>query len=382
MPLDQQTIENWMNLALQLAQRGLGSVEPNPLVGAIVLTPAGELAGAGWHQRFGGPHAEIHALQAAGEQAREGTLIVTLEPCSHFGKTPPCVQAVIAAGIRRVIIGCQDPAPHVYGQGIATLRAAGIEVEVGCCERAAQQLIAPFAQLLLEQRPFVIGKWAMTLDGRIAARTGHSQWISNERSRSVVHQLRGRVDGILTGIGTALADDPLLTPRPAGLRTPLRIVLDSKAQLPLQSQLVRTVETAPVLLFHAPAAPPERVAVLQALGVETCPVPTSSEGQLSWNDILLELGRRRLTNLLVEGGARILGSLWDERLLDEVHVFVAPKLVGGTSAPGPLGGMGLAAIPSGTVLEDPVWQQLGSDCYLHGRVRPEFRRTTPTGFDS
>jgi diaminohydroxyphosphoribosylaminopyrimidine deaminase/5-amino-6-(5-phosphoribosylamino)uracil reductase len=351
-------------------------------VGAIVLNPAGELAGSGWHQRFGGPHAEIHALQAAGEQARGGTLIVTLEPCSHFGKTPPCVQAVIAAGIRRVIVGCQDPAPHVNGQGIATLRAAGIEVEVGCCGRAAQQLIAPFAQLLLEQRPFMIGKWAMTLDGRIAARTGHSQWISNEQSRSLVHQLRGRVDGILVGIGTALADDPLLTPRPAGQRTPLRIVLDSKAQLPLQSQLVRTVGTTPVLLFHAPAAPPERVAALQGMGVVTCPVPTSSQGQLSWQEILAELGRRRLTNLLVEGGARILGSLWDERLLDEVHVFVAPKLVGGALAPGPVGGTGLPSVPAGTVLEDPVWQQLGSDCYLHGRVRAEFRRSTQTSFDS
>ncbi|MCA9060884.1 MAG: bifunctional diaminohydroxyphosphoribosylaminopyrimidine deaminase/5-amino-6-(5-phosphoribosylamino)uracil reductase RibD, partial [Planctomycetaceae bacterium] len=203
--------EQWMSRALTIAARGLGSVEPNPAVGAVVTTATGDFVAEGWHQQFGGPHAEVHAIRAAGDRCRGATLYVTLEPCSHHGKTPPCADAVIAAGFRRVIVGCQDPAPHVAGQGLRKLREAGIEVVTGVCEGAAQRLIAPFSMLQTCQRPWVIAKWAMSLDGRIATHTGDSQWISNSTSREFVHQMRGRMDAIITGSGTVHADNPRLT---------------------------------------------------------------------------------------------------------------------------------------------------------------------------
>ena len=204
-----------MDAALKLARRGEGFVEPNPMVGAVIVSQQGEIVGEGWHQAFGGPHAEVHALAAAGERGRGGTLYVTLEPCCHFGKTPPCTQAIIRAGICKVVVATGDPAPHVAGGGIRELRKAGIDVEVGVREADAKELIAPFVKMVTKQRPWVIAKWAMTLDGKLATHDGHSKWISNAEARAEVHRLRGRVDAIVTGIGTAAADNPMLTSRPA-----------------------------------------------------------------------------------------------------------------------------------------------------------------------
>ncbi len=362
--------EKWMQQALQLAVQGRGCVEPNPMVGAVVLSADGALCGTGWHQQFGGPHAEVFALQSAGEQTRGGTLYVTLEPCNHHGKTPPCTAAVITSGVRRVVVGCEDPAAHVNRAGIAQLRAAGIEVEVGVLETAALDLIAPFHTLQVQQRPFVHAKWAMTLDGRIASRTGHSQWISSSESRELVHRLRGQMDGILVGSGTARMDDPLLTARPAGPRTATRIVLDSQAQLPLNSQLVQTARQVPVLLFAVDSAPTNRIQQLQLQGIEVCQLPPDTAGRPQLVEVLLELGRRNLTNILVEGGSHLLGSLWDAQLIDELHVFIAPKLIGGETALGPVGGVGLSHIPAVAILQQATWRQLGTDLYLTGRVTP------------
>src|SRR5581483_10404701 len=240
-------LDAWhMARALELAELGRGYVEPNPLVGCIVVQGA-EVIGEGWHRRFGGPHAEIDALAVAGHRAKGGTLVVTLEPCCHWGKTPPCTKAVIAAGIRRVVVAQRDPFPAVSGGGIDELRAAGIEVEVGVREDEARILNAPYLKLLETGRPWIIAKWAMSLDGKLATRTGHSQWISGDKSRRVAHAMRGRVDAVLVGRGTVEADDPLLTARPVGPRVATRIVLDSRATLSSDSQLVRTVEAAPVL---------------------------------------------------------------------------------------------------------------------------------------
>ena len=250
--------EAMMRRALELAERGQGSVEPNPAVGAVIVNDSGQILGEGWHQVFGGPHAEVYTLAAAGHAARGATLFVTLEPCCHFGKTPPCSKALIAAGIRQVIVAMRDPAPHVDGGGIQELRDAGIDVEVGLLEREAMRLVAPFVQLTLNRRPWFHAKWAMTLDGKIASRTGQSQWITNEASRAVVHRLRGRMDAILVGIGTAIADDPLLTARPAGSRVATRIVIDSRLRIPPDSQLVRTVSQSPVLLITTPQASTQR----------------------------------------------------------------------------------------------------------------------------
>ncbi len=361
--------ESIMRHACNLARRGSGMVEPNPAVGAVIVDDSGRILGEGWHQKFGGPHAEIHAIAAAGISARGATLFVTLEPCCHFGKTPPCSQAVIAAGLRRVVIATRDPAPHVDGGGIAELRAAGIEVEVGLLEADARRLIAPFIQLMFDQRPWFHAKWAMTLDGKIAAHTGHSQWISNEASRVVVHQLRGRMDGILIGIGTALTDDPLLTARPAGPRFATRILVDSSARLPLESQLVRTCHESPVLVITTAAAPREQQLMLEQAGVEVVQIDADAAGHPDLRLLAAELGRRKMTNVLLEGGGTLLGSFFDACLVDEVHAFIAPKIVGGARAKSPVLGQGLETIPAVASLEDPEIEVLDGDLYLHGPVR-------------
>lgn len=360
------TAEQAMRRAIELARRGLGWVEPNPAVGAVLVADDGRVIGEGWHERFGGPHAEVMALAAAGEAARGATLFVTLEPCCHFGKTPPCSRAVIAAGIRRVVVGTLDPAAHANGGGIAELKAAGIEVELGLLGREARRLIAPFAKLMTTGLPWVHAKWAMTLDGRIASKTGSSRWITNEASRAVVHQLRSRMDAILVGVGTVLADDPLLTARPAGPRNSTRIVLDSTARTPLESQLVRTAGEAPVMVATTDHAPAERVAALRAAGVEVLVLPADTDGHPELRALMLELGRRRLTNVLVEGGSGVLGGLFDHGLIDEVHAFVAGKLIGGAAAAAPFSGAGRADMRDALSLVESSVQVLDGNVYLHG----------------
>jgi diaminohydroxyphosphoribosylaminopyrimidine deaminase/5-amino-6-(5-phosphoribosylamino)uracil reductase len=364
--------ESLMGRALQLAERGRGFVEPNPLVGAVVVRD-GQVVGEGWHERFGQLHAEPIALQRAGAQARGGTLYVTLEPCCHHGKTPPCTAAIIAAGVARVVAAMPDPFPQVAGRGLEALRQAGIAVEVGLLERAARTLNAPYLKLIKRGRPWVIAKWAMSLDGKIATRSGAARWISGEASRRRVHELRGRVDGILVGITTALADDPLLTARPPGPRTAVRIVLDSRLRLPLTSQLVRTAREAPVLIAHAPEAEAARRQALVAAGCECLAFPADAElSQLT--NLLAELGRRRLTNLLVEGGARVLGRFRDHGEIDEVYAFVAPKLIGGATAPSAVGGDGAITLADAPPLEVLNIERLDDDVLIHGRLRTEARQ--------
>lgn len=355
--------------ALELAARGLGSVEPNPPVGAVLVDDELRCLGEGWHQHYGGPHAEVHALQGAGAAARGATLYVTLEPCCHFGKTPPCSQAVIAAGVRRVVAAMSDPAPHVGGKGFADLRTAGIEVTVGLEETAARRLTAPFVCLMLDRRPWVHAKWAMTLDGKIASRTGHSQWISSPASRAVVHLLRGRMDAILVGVGTALADDPLLTARPPGPRTPTRIVVDSHLRLPPAGQLARSRSAGPVIVVTTATADSERAEALSRSGVEVLRVAAAADGRPDLTALLTELGQRRMTNLLVEGGSAIHGAFHDAGLIDEVHAFIATKLVGGASAPSPMGGAGGETIPETSSLQHVELQTLDGDVYLRGVTR-------------
>ena len=228
-----------MGRAIELASCGIGRVEPNPAVGAVIVDAELNLIAEGYHERFGGPHAEINALHQAGELPETATMFVTLEPCCHQGKTPPCTSALIDAGIKKVVIGMQDAAPHVDGRGIAQLKSAGIDTEVGLLQDQIRRLNAPFIKLVTTGMPYVHAKWAMTLDGKIASRTGHSKWISNSMSREVVHRLRGRMDAVLIGSGTASADDPLLTARPDGPRAAARIVLDSQAKLPINAPVER-----------------------------------------------------------------------------------------------------------------------------------------------
>ena len=355
-----------MERALALAERGQGFVEPNPMVGCVIVQ-GDRIVGEGWHQRFGGPHAEIEALAQAADAAAGATMYVTLEPCCHFGKTPPCTNAILAAKIARVVIAQQDPFPQVDGGGIRQLEAAGIPVERGPLERASRELNAPYVKLVTAHRPWVLAKWAMSLDGKIATGSGDSRWISNETSRQRVHRLRGRVDAIIVGRGTAEADDPLLIAKPPGPRIAARVVLDSLASLAPDSQLVRTAREAPVWVVASDQSPDEHRRRLMEAGcvVVVSPGITSDE-RLAW--LLDELGRRCMTNVLVEGGGRLLGALMDLRAIDEVHVFVAPKLIGGTQAKSPMAGRGAPSIAAALALDRPVIEQLDGDVYVRGRV--------------
>jgi diaminohydroxyphosphoribosylaminopyrimidine deaminase/5-amino-6-(5-phosphoribosylamino)uracil reductase len=355
---------SFMSQALDLAQRGRGNVEPNPLVGCVIVRN-GQLVGQGYHQRFGGPHAEIEALRAAGAAARGAGVYVTLEPCCHQGQTGPCTQALIEAGVAQVVVGCQDPNPLVAGQGLAALRAAGIEVQTGLLHAQATQLLAPFTKLITTGRPWVIAKWAMTLDGKIAARNRSSQWISNEASRAAVHKMRGQVDAILVGRGTVVADDPRLTARPPGARIATRVVLDSTASLALDSQLTQSTDQAPLLVATTAAAPPENRRALEACGAEIVVLPGQDRGE-QMAALLLELGSRQMTNLLVEGGSEVFGTLLDLHAIDEVHVFVAPKLIGGRGAASPIAGQGLVDMAAAVELRQMQVEILADNLHIHG----------------
>jgi len=362
--------DRYMTRALALAVQGMGTVEPNPMVGCVLVRD-GQIVGEGFHEQFGGPHAEINALAEAGDLAAGGTAYVTLEPCCHHGKTPPCTQSLVRAGVARVVVAIQDPFPQVDSGGMRELQAAGVQCDIGVQAAPANWLLAPYRKLLSTGRPWVIAKWAMTLDGKLATRSGDSKWISSEASRAVVHQLRGRVDAVMVGSGTAQADDPLLTARPldrADLkRFATRIVVNSTASLPIKSRLVETARDVPVLVATAADATTDACERLTDAGVEVFSCSgTTHEQRLA--ALLDELGNRRMTNILVEGGSRLLGTLFEMRAVDEVHVFIAPKLVGGTAAPSPIGGAGVERMASALKLADIAIEELEGDVYVHGRI--------------
>jgi len=349
-----------MRRALALAERGRGAVEPNPMVGAVVVSADGRLVGEGWHERFGGPHAEVNAFATAGDAARGGTLYVTLEPCCHHGKTPPCTDAVLRSGVRRVVTAIADPFPKVAGGGIAVLQAAGVDVTVGVGEAEARELNAPYLKLVGTGMPWVIAKWAMSLDGKIATRTGDSKWISGEESRRRVHELRGRVDAILVGRGTVIADDPLLTARPPGPLVATRIILSASGELPERCQLRSTAKDVPVIVYTT-AGNAGKLAGWQADGAE---LVTLSPGERGVEQLLRDLGRRRFTNVLVEGGAGVLGSFLDADAIDEAHVYLAAKLIGGASATSSVGGVGIGRIADTARFRIVESESIGGDVFV------------------
>ena len=358
-----------MRRALLIADRGRGGVEPNPLVGAVIVDDQRRLIAEGWHAQFGSDHAEIVAVQAASQT--EGTrLFVTLEPCSHHGRTPPCADALIDAGFKEVVIGCMDPAPHVSGRGITRLKESGVSVITGLCDREARQLIAPFALLQLNRRPWVHAKWAMTLDGRIATSSGHSKWITGGQSRQEVHRMRGVMDAVITGAGTVRSDDPELTARPAGPRVATRIVLDRYGRsLESGSRLIATIDVAPVIVCLAEDATAAAAQRIRNLGAEVLPLPQTSTGQLCVHSLLKELGQRNMTHVLVEAGAGVLGAFFDAQLIDEFHAFIAPKLIGGVGALSPIGGIGMESVSVLPDLESVQVQCFDDDVLIRGRMR-------------
>ena len=354
-----------MRRALRLASKGRGRVEPNPMVGAVVVK-RGKIVGEGYHREFGGPHAEVNAIREAGTAAKGATVYVTLEPCSHHGKTPPCTGLLIDSKVSRVVAAMGDPDDRVAGNGFRRLREAGIEVETGLLEEQARELNAPYLKLRTQGIPYVIAKWATTLDGRIATPSGDSKWITGEVARRHVHRVRNRVDAILVGIGTALKDDPLLTCRLPGGRRPRRIVLDSRARLPLDSQLVRTVPEAEVILVSTSLAPKGRVRDLRDAGVRTLTVRTR-KGVCSLRDLARKLGEMQITNLMVEGGAETLASFFAEGLVDRAMVYVAPKIIG--DGPAPVSGLALGKMADAIQLQQARTRRLGEDLLVDGVVR-------------
>jgi diaminohydroxyphosphoribosylaminopyrimidine deaminase/5-amino-6-(5-phosphoribosylamino)uracil reductase len=358
----------WMRRALELAARGRGRVEPNPPVGAVIVR-RGTLIGEGFHEKFGGPHAEIRAMTAASGACRGATLYVTLEPCTGLDKkTPPCCDAVLKAGFRRVVIGASDPTQR---SAVPRLQAAGIAVMTGVLEKECRRMIAPFLKLRALGIPYVIAKWAMTADGKIATVTGESRWISSDASRDLVQQWRNQADALLVGIGTVLRDDPLLTCRIPEGHNPLRIVLDAEARIPLTSRLVATARAAPLVIACLPLVSPARRRRLADAGCRVLPL-RGARGRVEPEELLRALGAERITNLMIEGGASVLADFFEHRLVDEVRIFIAPKLFGGAAAPGPIAGHGIASPADALKLQDPVWTQLGADMLLTATTNFQF----------
>jgi diaminohydroxyphosphoribosylaminopyrimidine deaminase/5-amino-6-(5-phosphoribosylamino)uracil reductase len=336
------TDERFMRRVLGQAARGLGETNPNPLVGCVVVR-GGRVVGDGFHERAGGPHAEVTALHHAGKRARGSTLYVNLEPCTHHGRTPPCAPLVLHAGVRRVVAALRDPNPLVAGRGLALLRRSGVAVTTGILAAEAARLNAPFLHAARSGRPFVLLKAAQTLDGRIATASGHSKWITSSEQRRQARWLRRLHDAVLVGIGTVLADDPLLLPSPRTRRPFARVVLDSQLRLPATSRLVRSVNArAPVLVLTRSADAPRR-RDLEREGVEVLEIPGSRE-DVSLEGALEALGARGIASVMVEGGSEVLGSFLAARLVDQVALFDAPLLLGGRGSRPAFGGPDPAAI--------------------------------------
>ena len=359
--------EQMMARAISLARNGLGRTSPNPLVGAVIVRD-GRIVAEGWHRKAGTPHAEIHALNMAGELARGATVYVSLEPCAHYGRTGPCAKALVEAGVSRVVVAMMDPNPKVAGKGIAILQEAGIEVTTGVLEQEARQLNEVFLKWMTTGLPFVALKTAMTLDGKIATAAGQSQWITNEASRYETHRLRDIYDGILVGINTALSDNPSLTTRLKEYqgRNPVRIVVDSRARLPLTAKLV-TDGAARTIVAVTEQAPAERVEALRSAGVEI--IVAGSSNHVDMHSLMEQLGAMKISSVLVEGGGSVNFSLLQAGLVDRVYAFIAPKLVGGRDALTPVEGDGFRELDHAVELEDIQLRQLGFDVLLTGIVK-------------
>jgi diaminohydroxyphosphoribosylaminopyrimidine deaminase/5-amino-6-(5-phosphoribosylamino)uracil reductase len=356
----------YMKLALSLAARGAGWVSPNPMVGAVVVK-GGQVVGRGYHRRAGLPHAEVEALAAAGEAARGADLYVTLEPCNHQGRTPPCTQAILAAGVRRVIIAARDPNPQVTGGGAEFLAARGVEVHEGLLAPEAQHLNEAWLHYVNTGRPWVVAKAACSLDGKIATVGGESQWLTGEAARALGHRLRHRLDAIVVGIGTVLADNPQLTTRrPRGpAKDPIRVVLDSRLRLPLPSRLLHLDSAAPTWVATTSQAPPEAIRALEAKGAQVLVLPADA-GRVSLPALLAELGTRQVQSLLVEGGAETLGTFFDQRLVNQFYFFYAPKILGGQKAPGMVGGHGIVHLGQAHIARDLTIRRVGVDLLVSG----------------
>ena len=356
---------DFMRRALHLAQKGCGWVAPNPMVGAV-LVKNGQVIGEGWHQKYGGPHAERHALANCTADPRGATLYVTLEPCCHHGKQPPCTEAILQAGIRRVVVGSGDPNPLVAGKGIAALRANGVEVTEGVLQAECQKLNEVFFHYIQTGHPFVVMKYAMTLDGKIAAYTGKSQWITGETARQYVQTQRARYTGIMVGVGTVLADDPLLTCRLPGAKSPIRIVCDTHLRTPPDCRLVKTAKQFPTILATC-CREPARQAPYQAAGCEILYVPEQN-GRINLMALMELLGQKGIDSILLEGGGTLHWAALQSGIVQKVQAYIAPKLLGGQNAKTPIEGQGAPCPDAAFTVKNVKRISLGEDFLLEGEV--------------
>jgi len=359
------TDENYMALALALAERGVGKVDPNPLVGAVIVKD-GKTVGTGWHEHFGGPHAERNALLSCAEGPRGATLYVTLEPCCHWGKTPPCTDAILAAGIQRVVIGSKDPNPLVSGGGVTLLREHGVEVTEGVLKPECDALNAVFFHYIQTKTPFVILKYAMTADGKTATITGASKWITGETARQRVQRDRNRYAAVMVGVGTVLADDPLLTCRAPDGRSPVRVVCDTHLKTPLGSQIVQTAKEVPTILATC-ETDAERALPYCAAGCEVLTLPEEN-GRVKLRALLSALGEKGLSSVLLEGGGTLNAAALEAGIVNRVQTYIAPKIFGGASAKTPVMGAGIEDPANALRLSPPRVTVLGDDLLLESEV--------------
>lgn len=368
--LSETQMTGFMQEALALAARALGSTSPNPMVGCVIVA-GGEVVGRGWHRAAGQPHAEVEALRDAAERARGATAFVTLEPCNHHGRTPPCTEALIDAGISEVVIASKDTNP-LAGGGSQRLSAAGIRVVDGVCEHESLELNRSFFHFQSTTRPYTIAKFACSLDGKIATRSRHSQWITGEQTRARAHQLRQAVDAIVVGAQTAIDDNPRLTTRNVSNEQgdtchPLRIVLDGHGRVPLENRLFDPALPGRTLVISTTAMPDEKAQALGARGVEVHSIDQQG-GFIDTGHLLDLLGQRGVQSMLVEGGRALLGSFFDQRNINEVHTSLAPILIGGREALSPIGGLGIDKLSEAPRLLNPRTEQIGQDLLISGRL--------------
>ncbi len=355
--------QKWMRLALRLARRGIGKTSPNPNVGAVVVKN-GRAIGRGYHRRFGGPHAEVFALKEAGQAARDATMYVTLEPCSHYGKTPPCADRIIEAGLRRVVVATPDPNPLVNGAGIRKLQQAGIEVTVGVEAEKAEKFNEAFFKFMRTGLPFVTLKIAQTLDGKIATPSGDSRWVSGEASRRLVHRWRAQMDAVLVGIGTVLQDDPELTVRLVKGRNPKRVVLDPHLKIPLESRLVKDGQSETIVVTASKDE--KKIEDLKKRGVSVISAQLTRGGAFDLADVLKKLTEFQIISILVEGGSGVFSSFLKQRAFDRLAVFHAPKIAG--AGLGPFDGVSLQKMSEALPLKIRKTRKVGEDWLFQGEI--------------
>jgi len=359
--------EKLMALALRLARRRLGRTSPNPVVGAVIVKE-GRVVGEGYHRAAGEPHAEVEAIRAAGSEAKGSDLFVTLEPCNHHGRTPPCTEAILEAGIKKVWYGMDDPNPGVRGGGAKTLRDAGVEVVGHVLENRCRRANEVYVTNVTQRRPFVFLKLAMSLDGRIATKTGHSRWITSAASREKVHRLRDRVSAIMVGVQTVLADNPLLTTRlpRGGGHDPIRVIADSNLRTPLDAAIFNPASSSGVIIATKKDPLPGPRYELEKRGAKV--LTTSGSEQVDLSDLLLRLYRIGITSVLIEGGHHLAWGAFNSRVVDRCLFFYAPIIIGGETAPSGIGGVGIRTLDEAPRLADVEFRRIGPDMLLNGRV--------------